>query len=879
MLRPLALVPILILLGASAVPLPAIAADGTLPGGTPISVTIDSPANNAVLPPGPVTVAGTARIGEGQTPQPTTGLVYVLDVSGSTRSAVTGCSGDENQDHATDPTNGNPINDIVDCEIAAARTANDRAVSNGTVGQVGVVVFGTNSASADMSPTTGDQQTTAAGATESGGRDVNVVLESVNNRERLQPPQPPVPAGRVDQFTRKIVEGDNTHFAAAVRSATATASATQGQQKIVIFMSDGVDNPPTADPVDGPLDDAHRAGIVFHTFAIGSASRCGDKVTGNTLAKIADKTDGTCKEVKTVSDLLGAVPAVIAAQLNELTLTVDDDRPVTIPNDNISPPLPQTGPKTVRYHIDTRPLDTRPHTLCVTAHGTDHGPGREGSVTECHTVIVNAAPVVRANGPYTGTHGKPVQLNGTLDDDEPKATVTWSVDPRAGCTFADAHALSTTVTCTEQGTFDLTLTADDRLHPPVASSTKLTIINEAPKVSAGGPYTGPEDQPIPIEGTATDADDPQLTVKWSVSEGVPCTFADATKLSTTVTCTEHDTFDLILTVGDGKNPPVTAKTTVTAVNQLPVVSAGGPYTGLDNTPVPITGTAVDPDSPGLTSTWSFTRVTAPPTADCAFGDPLQLSTVVTCTTDGIYTLILTVDDKAHDPVVVRTTLTLGLRPGALSLASFVNPAPGFVGGDPVVVTFTVRNGGVSPMASTRLTISLPAGLQPTSTFPAGCASTCNLGTLVPGQTVQVTLTFAVDKPLDQALSAVLTTQGPDVDAGDNITRAGLTILQPTLTVDPTIGPQGFVTRATGRNFPAGARVKLQWSIGISDNPGEVTVGPDGTIDAQVLIFPKDARGVRVLSALPVSGPKFGAVPANPFLVVSRALKPKTFIVR
>jgi hypothetical protein len=183
------------------------------------------------------------------------------------------------------------------------------------------------------------------------------------------------------------------------------------------------------------------------------------------------------------------------------------------------------------------------------------------------------------------------------------------------------------------------------------------------------------------------------------------------------------------------------------------------------------------------------------------------------------------------------------------------------------------------MASTRLTTTLPPGLQPQSTFPAGCASTCNLGTLLPGQTVQVTLTFAVNVPLDQTLSAVLNTEGPDVDQSDNSARARITILQPTLTVDPTIGPQGFVTRAIGKNFPAGARVALTWSIGISDNPGEVTVGPDGTIDAQVLIFPKDARGPRVLSATPVTGPKFGAVPANPFLVVSRALKPKTFIIR
>ena len=53
-------VPVLLALAA-----PAWAVDGNLPGGTSISVAINTPANGAVLQPGPVTVTGTAAVGTG----------------------------------------------------------------------------------------------------------------------------------------------------------------------------------------------------------------------------------------------------------------------------------------------------------------------------------------------------------------------------------------------------------------------------------------------------------------------------------------------------------------------------------------------------------------------------------------------------------------------------------------------------------------------------------------------------------------------------------------------------------------------------------------------------------------------------------------------
>lgn len=55
---------------------------GALPGGTSITVSINSPADGASLPPGTVPVAGTASVGAAQA-LPVVDMMVVLDRSGS----------------------------------------------------------------------------------------------------------------------------------------------------------------------------------------------------------------------------------------------------------------------------------------------------------------------------------------------------------------------------------------------------------------------------------------------------------------------------------------------------------------------------------------------------------------------------------------------------------------------------------------------------------------------------------------------------------------------------------------------------------------------------------------------------------------------------
>ncbi len=233
--------------------------------------------------------------------------------------------------------------------------------------------------------------------------------------------------------------------------------------------------------------------------------------------------------------------------------------------------------------------------------------------------------------------------------------------------------------------------------------------------------------------------------------------------------------------------------------------------------------------------------------------------------DNSATAVVTVAEKPAPPIT----------PGSLSLGMAVSAVPLFVGGDDVVLTFLAHNGSGAPMPDVRLAVQLPPRLPATS-VPPGCAPSgvgCALGTLAPGQTVEVRIALVAKAAVDAPVSATIATTGPDTTAADNAASARVVIRQPVVTVDPGIGPLGFVPRVTGTDFPPGATVRLAWSAGISATPGLVTVGADGKFQAQFLIFHHDLIGPRTVSVASVIGPKFQAVQSNPILVVLRTEQP------
>jgi hypothetical protein len=99
---------------------------------------------------------------------------------------------------------------------------------------------------------------------------------------------------------------------------------------------------------------------------------------------------------------------------------------------------------------------------------------------------------VDAGPPVEGDEGRTVLLSGSSSEFD-EGGLTWTVepgedvDPGTTCTFADPTAARTSISCTDDGTFVLTLTFDDDAQVPVSDSTLLTLHNVAPQVHEPAP--------------------------------------------------------------------------------------------------------------------------------------------------------------------------------------------------------------------------------------------------------------------------------------------------------------------------------------------------------------------------------------------------------
>lgn len=149
----------------------------------------------------------------------------------------------------------------------------------------------------------------------------------------------------------------------------------------------------------------------------------------------------------------------------------------------------------------------------------------EGGSFQCASP--NTPPTVDAGSDVSGTEGSLISLDGTVTDPDVDDTVatSWSytaggnVDAGATCAFGDASAVDTTITCTDDGTYTVTLTGNDGTNPAVSDTATVTVTNVAPTITS---ITGPTD-PVAVSTTVgisapfTDpgANDTQVcTIDW-----------------------------------------------------------------------------------------------------------------------------------------------------------------------------------------------------------------------------------------------------------------------------------------------------------------------------------------------------------------------------
>lgn len=108
----------------------------------------------------------------------------------------------------------------------------------------------------------------------------------------------------------------------------------------------------------------------------------------------------------------------------------------------------------------------------------------------------NTPPTANAGPDVSGDEGAEIALDGTVSDvDGDAVTTTWSytpgadVDAGASCSFGDPNAVDTSISCTDDGTYTLTLTADDG-QSTSSDSAVVSVANKAPDVSITAPAAG-----------------------------------------------------------------------------------------------------------------------------------------------------------------------------------------------------------------------------------------------------------------------------------------------------------------------------------------------------------------------------------------------------
>jgi hypothetical protein len=330
---------------------PASADSGTLPGGTSISVEIDSPAAGASVAAGTVAVSGTAQVGAAPAVKNTT-LVYALDVSGSAaNSAGVDCDG----------VSGNDT--ILQCEKSAiARVNTEAATATSPVLNSGVARFDSTGVALDVDPAAGTQLLTAPGA---------------NITNAIAP----------------LTASGGTSFVAGVTASNSALTAPGvAANRTLVFLSDGLDT------AGGTLP-AVPTGTIVRTFAIGGANCAAGTLTLDAVAALGAP-GSSCTNVTDLAALDDVIGEQIGSTMNSLSIAVDGGPSTVIDNSQIDPDLPQSGPASVSYATSVT-LANGTHQICVTATGADAG--GPGSASDCVTVEVVTTVVQCGTGTCNAT--------------------------------------------------------------------------------------------------------------------------------------------------------------------------------------------------------------------------------------------------------------------------------------------------------------------------------------------------------------------------------------------------------------------------------------------------------------------------------------------
>ncbi len=250
----------------------------------------------------------------------------------------------------------------------------------------------------------------------------------------------------------------------------------------------------------------------------------------------------------------------------------------------------------------------------------------DGTNTTVDTVTIdvnrdNDAPSIDAGPNQVVDENAVVTLGATATDPENQGlTYTWTQVSGPSVTLSNVHATAPTFTAPE-GLTNTSIVFQCSVTDGTNTTADTVTIdvnrdNDAPSIDAGPNQTVNENDVVTLAATATDPENQGLTYTWTQVSGPPVALSDSHATSPTFTAPEGLTNTSIVfqcSVTDGTNTTVdTVTVAVNRDNDGPSLDAGSDQTVNENELVTLGATASDPESQGLTYTW--TQVSGPSVA-------------------------------------------------------------------------------------------------------------------------------------------------------------------------------------------------------------------------------------------------------------------------